>query len=711
MASHLARQRFGGRFVARTLSVLLAISGLFAFVSPPAFSQSSPSCPLVGPLAPSPSSVSIGSVQGSTNAVPATGYPYPSPMPTNATTQEPLAWPARYGQVVTVTGIVTSVTADASRGFYLQDCGDSDPNSSDAVFVFTGSTSSPQEQVGDVVEVNGRVGVFFGQTQISQSNIASRIKKGTTALPAPVEINVPSNVINPDALLYFERLEGMLVRVSSPRVTGAAFRLPGAAANTTTFYVVDSDNASVISGTGQAQVQDLGGGSVNYRPEVLEIADDAIVGGGSLTPIVAAGTYPGMPPVRVGDSCTDIVGVINYSFNSYKVFPTVDPEGSCTVAPKPTVGSAAVRARAAGEVSIASFNVENLFPVGTPLSSDASDACTTAPDLGPCYSAAELATKMAKLTIALADEMKCPDIVGIEETYSQAMLTGEFIPRLAARGCPYAAVSFPTHDLRGIEVGIMYRTDRSLITGSIAKMPTQLNCGGTDPFLVPSAGREPLVASFTSATNVSFSVIVNHWKSKGGDDALFAQVQPPTRSSESQRKCQAQAVRSYLDTLPGSSKVIVLGDFNDFSFPEPGEGTDPITILRGVGGPLPLVEAAAPGSYSYNFSGRSQTIDHIFISNSANTLRRGEATAPLNSDFGDLWRDDPTIGQGSSDHNPDVVYVAFEAPTVVVSQVAWNVGGLLAAIAVALVLAGLVVLALRRFRPVDARRKPFRKHA
>jgi uncharacterized protein len=648
----------------RVVASALLMGGPLVFADS-ANAQSSPGCALTGVNAPPVAAVSIGSVQGSTNAVPATGYPYPSPLPTGATAQEPLAWPARYNQTVTVHGVVTAVTSDGSRGFYVQDCGDSDPNSSDAVFVFTGSTSSPVEVIGDVVSVTGRVGVFFGQTQISQSSVTQRIKTGTAPLPAPVEIDVPSNVINPDALLYFERLEGMRVRISAPRVIGAAFRLPGAAANTTTFYVVDSDDTGELSGTGQLQVRNLGGGAVDYNPEALEIADDAIVGGGSLTPVVAGGTHPGMPPVTVGDVCEDIAGVLNYSFNSYKIFPTTDPEFLCSLKPKPVIGSAAVRPRQVGEVSIASFNVENLFPVNTPLSSDASDQCVASrADLGPCYSTSELATKISKLTIGLVDELKCPDVVSVQETFSEAILTTELVPALAARGCPYLVKSFPTHDVRGIENAVLYRTDRSLVVNSIAKMPTQSACGG-DPFLTPSPGREPLVATFTTSTGVAFTVIGNHWKSKGGDEPLFGQVQPPVRESEVQRKCQAQAVRQYLNTLPANAKVAIVGDFNDFAFPEPGEGPDPLTIMQGTGAAA-LVLAAAPGSYTYNFSGRSQSLDHIYLTSAANLLRTGVATSYLNSDFGDVLKEDTSIGHGASDHNPDVVFLALEAP---ISQV------------------------------------------
>ncbi len=701
---------FAALFCAGVVASTLVTAAAFA----PRASAQTGGCPLVGALAPPSGAVSIGAVQGVSDAsAPFTG--------SAATASTETITPRGITGTATVHGIVTMVTYDSSRGFYLQDCGDGNPKTSDGLFIFTGGNTSPApvEQVGDVVTVTGTTGTFFGQTQISQSNVLNRVKKGSgAALPAPVDIDVPNNTINPDAFLYFERLEGMRVRMSSPRVTGAAFRLPGASANTTTFYAVDSDDATELVGGGQLLVKDLGGANIDYNPENIQIADDGVINftpgtPGVANPIVAPGLYPGMPPVQVGDTCADMIGVINYSFSSYKLFPETDPELLCTVKAKPAVGSSAVRARAVTEITVGSFNVENMFPVNTPLSSDAADVCTAAADAGPCLSATELETKMQKLTIGMVNELRCPDVIGIEETYSEAMLLGDpsgntpgstvkaLVPRLIAAGCPYSAKSFPTYDARGIEVGVLWRTDRGLSVGAITQLifTAPVGCPAGDPFNVSSPGRSPLSATFTTASGTAFTVIVNHWKSKGGDDALFGQIQPPLRSTEDQRKCQGLAIRNHLNTLGAAAKVVVLGDFNDFPFAEPGEGTDALALMSS-GTPALTNVTAEPGAYSYNFSGNSQLIDHILLSQALLPFKTGVQSAHMNADFGEVWRADPTIAQGASDHDPDVVYLALDAVEVpVASRIPTLFFGAV----------GLVVLVVLMSRSESARRSVLRR--
>ena len=73
------------------------------------------------------------------------------------------------GQPVTTSGIVTAIDA---RGFYLQDPnGDGNANTSDAVYVFTGS--APTVAVGDAVNVAGRVSEFGNELPVTEINVSS----------------------------------------------------------------------------------------------------------------------------------------------------------------------------------------------------------------------------------------------------------------------------------------------------------------------------------------------------------------------------------------------------------------------------------------------------------------------------------------------------------------------------------------------------------
>jgi len=83
------------------------------------------------------------------------------------------------GQSVTVRGIVTgdfqAEDADLQNelsGFYLQEeHPDTDPATSDGVFVFDGATPAIDVSVGDRVTVDGTVNEYFGETQITAMRV------------------------------------------------------------------------------------------------------------------------------------------------------------------------------------------------------------------------------------------------------------------------------------------------------------------------------------------------------------------------------------------------------------------------------------------------------------------------------------------------------------------------------------------------------------
>ena len=93
------------------------------------------------------------------------------------------------GQTVTVRGVVTERTREgANNGFYLQNTAataDSDPNSSDGIFVFMGGFTSLiggyVPVVGDEISLTGKVSEFFGFTELGS---ATATKVGTGAVDA-----------------------------------------------------------------------------------------------------------------------------------------------------------------------------------------------------------------------------------------------------------------------------------------------------------------------------------------------------------------------------------------------------------------------------------------------------------------------------------------------------------------------------------------------
>ncbi|MDR2557111.1 MAG: hypothetical protein LBC49_05305 [Bacteroidales bacterium] len=84
------------------------------------------------------------------------------------------------GQSVITDGVVTAVFSGSNKlsGFYIQDTlGDSDDNTSDAIFVYNGTAVN----AGDYVSVNGTVSEYNSQTQIS--NAAVNIVRSGIKIP------------------------------------------------------------------------------------------------------------------------------------------------------------------------------------------------------------------------------------------------------------------------------------------------------------------------------------------------------------------------------------------------------------------------------------------------------------------------------------------------------------------------------------------------
>ena len=584
------------------------------------------------------------------------------------------------GDLVATAGVVTVVLGN---GFFLQDpVGDGDATTSDGIFVFTGET--PTVSPGDLVQISGTVIEFRRSDRPNDLTLTEvgdpgrRITViGSAPLPQPVMIDAPDKLINPDGIVYWERLEGMYVELDRPVVVGPTAVVPASADGLTEFYVAAGPNAVPGSGFrsgGYILVRDLPGDDVDYNPERLLVDDESRDGGGSNTRIVEAGAEPFQIAVAVGDTFKELVGVVDYQFSQYRLQPAVDPESLLASRQgKPGVGIDRVRTTKNGEVSIASFNVENFF--------DALDNPDKADS--PILTPEEIEIKATKLTLAIADELRCPDIIVLVEIEEALVINGNadghvpgtevtaLVPRLAARGCPYRAVSREASDDRSIEVGFMYRTDRDitlksyyLTTEGDADTPEKQDDGhvfdGQGQF--PDS-REPLVGEFEIKKR-PLTVIGNHWNSKGGDGALYGATQPPVRTSEEQRKLQATYLRDYLDqiifTADAMASVVVAGDLNDFPFPEPGEGIDPLTILKGSGSTklTNLIERIpARERYTFIFEGNSQVLDHLLVSKALLDAVEDIDIAAFNASYGSLYEADISTAASSSDHNPPLVWL------------------------------------------------------
>ncbi|GGS57758.1 endonuclease/exonuclease/phosphatase family protein [Streptomyces griseoviridis] len=549
-------------------------------------------------------------------------------------------------QVTDVTGVVTGVRGyGSSRGFWIQDpAPDADPATSEGVFVFTGS--APKVAVGDAVTVSGTVTEYVPGGASSGNQSLTEITRPTVTVvssgntvPAATRItarsvpaaytpeaaggSVNSLPLRPSryALDFYESLEGMNVQVADARVAGATDpytelwvtvkpKENPSAGGGTVYRSYDSQN------TGRLQIQSLGA-----------VAD--------------------FPEATVGDTLTGTTaGPLDY--NQYGGYRLVANEIGALrdggTEPETT------RAAQRGELAVATYNVENLDP------SDATFAAHAA---------------------AITRHLASPDIVSLEEiqddngatddgTVTAGATVTKLIDAIVAAGGPrydWRSVD-PADGEDGGEPGGNIRqvflfdpervsfTDRAAGDAGTATGVTRIrgkaalthSPGRVDPANAAwENSRKPLAGEFVFRGRTVF-VIANHFASKGGDQGLTSQYQPPARGSEIQRHLQAAAVNTFVKDILDTQKnadVVTLGDINDFEFSTTARLLEDGGALWSAVKSLPRAER-----YSYVYQGNSQVLDQILISPSIRHAGRFTYdSVHINAEFPDQI----------SDHDPQVL--------------------------------------------------------
>lgn len=306
--------------------------------------------------------------------------------------------------------------------------------------------------------------------------------------------------------------------------------------------------------------------------------------------------------------------------------------------------------QARGELAVATYNVENLDPADATFDAHAS---------------------------AIVNNLQSPDIVSLEEiqdnngatddgTVAADTTVNKLIDAIVAAGGPkydWRSID-PVNDQDGGEPGGNIRqvflfnpervsfTDRAGgdsttavgVTKTHGKAQLTASPGRVDPANTAWANsRKPLAGEFVFRGRTVF-VIANHLNSKGGDQGLTAQYQPPTRSSEVQRHAQATAVNGFVKEILKAQKnadVITLGDINDFEF------SDTAKILEGDGELWSAIKSLPKSErYTYDYQGNAQVLDQILVSPA---IRKGcdltYDSVHINSEFSDQI----------SDHDPQVL--------------------------------------------------------
>ena len=523
--------------------------------------------------------------------------------------------PFPYNTYVDTYGIVTAdYQGESSRGFFVQDpVGDGNPVTSDGVYVYN---YWYDVDVGDEVQLTGRVREYYGLTEIYAPYIT--ILSSGNPLPDPVELDPPFDDYASD--VYYEALEGMLVSVECMRAVAGT------------------------NGYGEAA-------GVVWDTHVKRVFQDDPAGTGGIIFTDDAGGC--LVNARTGNIIKNLVGPLDYTFDEYKVLPSAyNPP---LVFPEWWAESDFVWPRGITRgFTVATYNIYNLFDeVDTPDKEDA------------VYDPEYVDLLLSKHARAIRDYLRLPDLIAVQEVENLEIL--ERLADTAPIQGIYGAVLIDGPDVRGIDVGLLYRLDRAEVISAEARQTcTDLGDGygpGTDPNFPcdegynPLFSRPPLVVHLRTIiqghrcgpkSGTDLWLIINHFKSKSTYAPTYADTEP-------RRIKQAEWVNSLVDEIQDNNrraKIIVLGDLNSF----PNEA--PVYTLQD-GGLKDLIYGVRKSSrYTYIFNGVSEVLDHMLISKSLKCKFREARIVHFNVDFPyDTWADDPSIGIRSSDH--DVLMASF----------------------------------------------------
>ena len=578
------------------------------------------------------------------------------------------------GQSVTTRGIVTGIKAGSSGGFYIQDdaC-DADPETSNGVFVFTGSSVPAGAVIGNRVQVSGTVADFTFSTdpnsppltEISGPLSVSVLSTGNT-LPAPVvltaaETTAASETANP--LDTLEEYEGMRVTVPSMTVvapTDGNITEPSATVSSTgVFYGVVTGVARPFREAGINVSDPLPAGApatiprFDENPEKIRVDSDGQPGTAKID--VAAGTI-----------ITNVTGPLDYSFRAYTILPDAATPPVIGTQPGPTPAPLAT----AGEFTVASFNMERFFDTNNdPTTSD------------PVLTAAAFNKRLAKASLIIRTIQRLPDVIGVEEVENlstlQAVANQVNTEEFASSGIDpqYQAFLVEGNDIGGIDVGFLVKSSRISVVDV-----TQY--GKTDTYTTPSSTQEilndrpPLLLRATVARpgggTLPFTVIVNHLRSLSGiDDPADGNRIRTKRRAQAEFLANLIQARQLADP---TEKIISVGDYNAFNV---NDGfVDVMGTIEGTPTPASQVTLASPDlvnpdltdlvntlpadqQYSFTFDGSAQVLDHVLVNDDALASLTRFAYARFDSDFPVIYYADGTRPERISDHDSPIAYFAI----------------------------------------------------
>ncbi len=532
------------------------------------------------------------------------------------------------GRAVMVDGVVTAVPDGSLGGWFLQDAGDRDPATSDALFVIGDGGPPVRTRVrvnGTVVEVDSGRGT---RTALQPTGVAPL---GRAALPRAAAISAPP--------ADWERYENMRVRITAQLTVAGTHRVDkygellvnfGERPRTPADAVMPGDAARALAADNARRTLRLDDGSDAERPALIWYLPKT-----------------GQP--RTGGQLSKVEGVLDQRGGGYRLQLIAKPAFRRAAPPStPKIG---------GDVRIASFNLENFF------NGDGQGGGFPTPR--GARTPAELQTQLARLVATIRGLN--PDIAALMELENDGFGPESAIAMLVAAlnadrngdDWRFVATDRPQGDDL-IRVGLIYRASRVTPVGGATTL--------TDD-LFGTRSRPPLAQTFRAGTGTTqgpaFTVVANHFKSKGCGEAAGADADQKDGQScwNAARTESARRLDAWLRTDPtrsGSDLAMIVGDLNAYSM------EDPVRLLTAVGWRDAFAGQRGPAPYSYVYDAQIGRLDHALLSPSLAARKIGAAEWHSNADEPDSHGYQTRIGDHtpwrSSDHDPLVVGFRLRKP-------------------------------------------------
>ena len=539
------------------------------------------------------------------------------------------------GDLVEIQAVVTSLfTAnDELDAFFVQEedvDADSNPATSEGVFVFCRGFCPADLAVGDLVTVTGEVDEFFGMTQVEPAGADDIVIDGSgVALPAATAVALPAGGSTLDEAT-FESIEGMVVTFPGTLAVSEYFELARYGQLVLTAdarpFQFTHDAAPSVDGYA-AFLADL-----ETRRIILDddnnTQNDPINGATDEAYPYPTASWPdgGLSLdnyVRGGDTVDGLTGVMHWSFagqtgtDAWRIRPidgydyTFTRDNPRTDAPDDVGGS----------LTVASFNVLNYF--------------TSIDGVGTCQagcrgadSDAEFIRQQDKIVSALAEIDA--DIVGLVEIENNDSAVANLVDALNAvvGADTYAAVETGEIGTDSIKVGFIHKTATVEAVGDHAILDSSV-----DPTFIDTKNRPALAQTFREVdTGGVFTAAVNHLKSKGSDCEDIGEdesIEDGQANCSQTRTEAAVALANWLASDPtgsGDEDAMILGDLNAYAM------EDAIVALEDAGY-TDLNEAlGGDDAYTYVFDGQLGYLDYVMTNESLTTQVTGATRWHINAD-------------------------------------------------------------------------------